>query len=76
MGIDWQHTEETTKQHHQTGTHKEREAEDDLETPDVETQSKLKEQGHNWNSAEKLAPNRVRWREFVNGLCSLAEQKA
>jgi hypothetical protein len=34
----------------------------------------LKEQGHNWNSAEQLAPNRVRWREFVNGLCSLAEQ--
>jgi hypothetical protein len=36
----------------------------------------LKEQGHNWNSAEKLAPNRVRWSEFVNGLCSLAEQRA
>ena len=42
--------------------------EDDLETPGVETQSELKEQGHNWNSAEKLEPNRVRWREFVNGL--------
>jgi hypothetical protein len=41
------------------GTHKEKEAEDDLETPGVETQSELKEQGHNWNSAEKLAPNRV-----------------
>ena len=37
-----------------------------------DTESELKEQGHNWNSAEKLAPNRVRWREFVNGLCSLA----
>jgi hypothetical protein len=36
----------------------------------------LKEQGHNWNSAENLAPNRVRWREFVNGLCSPAEQRA
>ena len=38
-----------------------------------DTESELKEQGHNWNSAEKLAPNRVtkcRWREFVNGLCS------
>jgi hypothetical protein len=38
-----------------------------------DTESELKEQGHNWNSAEKLAPNRVRRREFVNGLCSLAE---
>ena len=41
-----------------------------------DTESELKEQGHNWNSAENLAPNRVRWREFVNGLCSPAEQRA
>jgi hypothetical protein len=41
-----------------------------------DTETELKEQGHNWNSAEKLAPNRVRWSEFVNGLCSLAEQRA
>ena len=77
MGMDWPHTEEN----HQTAlpdrpsnaTHKAKKAEDDLETPGVETQSELKEQGHYWNSAEKLAPNRVtkcRWREFVNGLCS------
>jgi hypothetical protein len=26
-----------------------------------DTESELKEQGHNWNSAEKLASNRVRW---------------
>ena len=58
------------------GTHKAKEDEDDLETLGAETQSELKEQGHNWNSAEKLVPNRVRWREFVNGLCSLAEQRA
>ena len=32
-----------------------------------DTESELKEQGHNWNSAEKLAPNRVGWREFFNG---------
>ena len=53
--MDWPHTEETTKQHHQTdrpsnGTHKAKEAVNDLETPGVETQSELKEQGHNWNS--------------------------
>jgi len=41
-----------------------------------DTESELKEQGHNWYSAEKLVPNRVRWREFVNGLCSPAEQRA
>jgi len=41
-----------------------------------DTESELKEQGHNWNLEEKLAPNRVRWSEFVNGLCSLAEQRA
>jgi hypothetical protein len=41
-----------------------------------DTESELKEQGHNWNSAEKLVPNRVRWREFINGLCSPAEQRA
>jgi hypothetical protein len=41
-----------------------------------DTESELKEQGHNRNSAEKLALNRVRRREFVNGLCSLAEQRA
>ncbi|XP_048772952.2 uncharacterized protein LOC125678500 [Ostrea edulis] len=35
------------------------------------TETELKEQGYTWNSAERLAPNRVRWREFVNGLCSL-----
>ena len=58
------------------GTNKEKEAEDDQETPGVGTQSELKEQGHNWNSAEKLAPNRLRWREFVDGLCSPAEQRA
>jgi hypothetical protein len=40
------------------------------------TESELKEQGHNWNSAEKLVPNRVRWRDFINGLCSSAEQRA
>jgi hypothetical protein len=42
--MDWPHTEETTKQHHQidrpsNGTHKAKDAEDDLVTPDVETQS-------------------------------------
>ena len=41
-----------------------------------DTESELKEQRHNWNSEEKLAPNRVRWREFVNNLFSLAEQRA
>ena len=41
-----------------------------------DTESELKEQEHNWSSAEKLAPNRVRWREFVNGLCSPDEQRA
>ena len=41
-----------------------------------DTESELKEQGHNWNSAEKLATNRVRWREFVNGICFLAERRA
>ena len=30
-----------------------------------DTESELKEQGHNWNSAEKLAPNQVRWRESM-----------
>ena len=30
-------------------------------------ESELKEQGHKWNWVLKLAPNRVRWREFVNG---------
>jgi hypothetical protein len=54
----------------------EEEAEDDQETSGVETQSELKEQGHNWNSAEKLVPNQVRWRDFVNGLCSSAVQRA
>ena len=42
--MDQPHTEEITKQHHQTdrpsnGTHKAKETEDDLETPGVETQS-------------------------------------
>lgn len=40
-----------------------------------DTESELTEEGHNWNSEDKLAPNGVRWREFVNGLRSPAEQR-
>jgi hypothetical protein len=77
----WAHTEETTKQHHQTGPQMEptRQKKQSRGRPrntwHRDTESELKEQGHNWNSAEKLAPNQVRWREFVNGLCSPAEQR-
>ena len=62
----------TTKQHHQTGPQRNRQGKRNRgrhrNTWRRDTQSELKEQGHNWNPAEKLAPNRVRWREFVNGL--------
>ena len=74
--MDWPHTEETTKQHHQTGPQGKRSRGQPRNTWRRDTESILKEQGHNWNSAVKLAPNRVRWREFVNDLCSPAEQRA
>ena len=78
--MDWPHTEETTKQHHQTGPNTEptrkRSRGRPRNTWHRDTESELKEQGHNWNSAEKLARNRVRGRDFVNGLCSPAEQRA
>lgn len=35
-----------------------------------DTEMKLKRLGYNWTDIEKLAQNRARWRNFVNGLSS------
>ena len=74
--MDWPHTEETTKQALKWNPQGKRSRGRHRNTWRRDTESELKEQEHNWNSAEKLAPNRVRWMDFVNGLCSLAEQRA
>ena len=62
--MDWPHTEEITRQHHQTGPQMEPTGQKSRgrhrNTWRRDTESELKGQGHNWNSAEKLAPNRVR----------------
>lgn len=41
-----------------------------------EVKAEMTESCHNWCDRGKCVPNRVRWRAFINGLCSILEPSA
>ena len=46
------------------------------ETSIVKTDELVEQMNYNWQALERMAPNRARWRELVNGPCSTLEPRA
>ena len=80
MDLDWPHTAEGWKQHHKTSTKMERKENGKRRrgrprnTWRRNVESEMKQMNYNRQALEKMALNRVRWREFVNGRAPLWSQ--